>query len=249
MHRLFSPLAALAIVAAVAIGAVQSGGTASAQTIEPVAAPVVEPGALFITGTATISVSPDQGQVLLTVSTLRSGVRDAINDGNRAMTAVTNAIIAEGVDEADIQTRSVTLHAEYEFIERTRVLAGFRYRNAITVTVQQIENVGPVIDVAVGAGGNDLTIDGISFLVSNRAAVEDEARLFAIDNGLAKASAMADRAGIVLGRVVSLRETGSSSPVRFDVGFAEADGAAAPTPIFGGGLEITVRVDMQFETF
>jgi uncharacterized protein YggE len=246
MQRLFRPLAALAIVFAVVIGAMQTGGTASAQTTD---AQTTDPGALFVTGSATISVSPDQGQVLLTVSTLRSGVRAAIGDGNRAMTAVTDAIIAAGVDEADIQTRSVTLNAEYDFIERTRVLAGFRYRNAITVTVQQIENVGPVIDVAVDVGGNDLTIDGISFLVSNRAEIEDEARLFAIDNGLAKASAMADRAGIDLGRVVSLRETGSISPVRFDVGFAEADGAAVPTPIFGGGMEITVRVDMQFETF
>ena len=241
MHRLISPLAAVAIVAAIVIGAMQFGGTARAEAADP--------GELFVTGTASIFVSPDQGQVLLTVSTLRSGVRAAIGDGNRAMTAVTNAIIAQGVDEEDIQTRSVTLSAEYDFIERTRVLAGFRYRNSIAVTVQAIENVGPVIDVAVDAGGNDLTIDGISFVVSNRAEIEDEARLFAIDNGLAKASAMADRAGIVLGRVVSLRETGSLSPVRFDVGFAEADGVAVPTPIFGGGMEVTVRVEMRFETF
>lgn len=241
MHRLFTPLAAMAIAAVIIISATQLGGTAEAQTTDP--------GELFVTGTASVSVSPDQGQVLLTVSTLRSGVRSAIGDGNRAVTAVTDAIIALGVDETDIQTRSVTLSAEYEFVDRTRVLAGFRYRNSVAVTVQDIENVGPVIDGAVDAGGNDLTVDGISFLVSNRAEIEDETRLIAIDNGLAKATAMANRAGISLGRVVSLRETGLSSPVRFDVGFAEADGVAAPTPIFGGGMEITVRVEMQFETF
>jgi hypothetical protein len=241
MHRLLRPLAALAIVAVVLVGATQLGGTANAEASEP--------GELFVTGIATVSVSPDQGRVLLTVSTLRSGVRAAIEDGNRAMTAVTDSIIALGVAEGDLQTRSVTLSVEYDFIERTRVLRGFRYRNAISVTVQDIDNVGPVIDAAVVAGGDDLTIDGISFLVSNRSELEDEVRLAAIDNGLAKASAMADRAGIVLGRVVSLRESGVASPVRVDIGFAEGDFAAAPTPIFGGGLEVTVRVDMKFETF
>ena len=108
-----------------------------------------------------------------------------------------------------------------------------------------VEALGGVIDAAVGAAGDDVSLGGIQFLVSNRSAIEDEVRLAAIDDAIEKAQAMAGRAGIDLGSAIVLEEIGFASPARVDsIAFDEA---FAATPVFGGSDEISVSVRMVFE--
>ena len=108
---------------------------------------------------------------------------------------------------------------------------------------------------AFGGGGVDAlgdlaptTISRIRFLVSNRAALEDTARLAAIDEARRKAAAMAERAGVHLGRVRVIEEIGHSTPVGVEEVPAEDAAASEPTaaPIFGGDEQVTVSVRIIF---
>ena len=145
----------------------------------------------------------------------------------------------------DIRTTNVSLRPEYEFALSRRILVGFRFSNSIRVTVRDTDSVGPVIDRAVSAGGDLVSLGNIAFQVSNRSALEDRARLSAIDDAIAKAEAMAARAGVVLGRAISIREVGFATP--FAVPFEAAPDVGFATPIFTGTDDIIVRVEMQFE--
>ena len=65
-----------------------------------------------------------------------------------------------------------------------------------------------------------------------------------MDDAIAKAQAIAERAGVQLGRAILIEEVGFASPVSVDaIAFDEAAGA---TPVFGGTDEITVSVRMVF---
>ncbi len=235
--------AALAVVGMALLPLV--GGSVQAQEPELISA--LEPGTLFVTGSATITTVADEASVDISVSALDDSAVGAIVTASAAMNTVIADIFDLGVATDDIRTTSVTLSPEYEFTSNGRSLIGFRFTNSIRVAVRDIANLGPVIDAAVGAGGDLVSLNGIRFIVSNRSALEDQARLAAIDDAIARATAMAERAGVTLGRAVLIRALGfaTPAPIAFDAAPAESFG----TSIFAGTDDVTVSVEMQFEIF
>ena len=170
---------------------------------------------------------------------------DAQVGANASMGSVLAALMVEGVETEDLRTIRISLFEEFDFTEEGRERIGFRFSNTIRVTVDGIEALGGVIDAAVGAAGHDVSLGGIQFLVGNRSAIEDEVRLAAIDDAIAKAQAIAERAGVDLGRAIVIEEGGFGTPTTVEaIAFDEAAGAP---PVFGGTDQITVSVRMVFE--
>ncbi len=67
-----------------------------------------------------------------------------------------------------------------------------------------------VLDGAVNNGANQ--IDGINLSIENPDGLQQDARKLAIANAKAKAQGLAQEAGLTLGKVVSISETGSGYP-------------------------------------
>ncbi len=239
MKRLAGIAGLMALLAIIAGIAVQAGGGGRVYAEEP-----PQEGTLSVTGSATVTATPDEATLDLTVSALEDSAVGAITSASTAMNDVIAAVFAQGIATEDIRTTSISLRPEYEFALDRRILVGFRFTNSIRVTVRDIDDVGPVIDSAVVAGGNLLSLDNIAFQISNRSLLEDQARLGAIDDAIRKASAMADRAGLALGRVISMREVGFFTPT--PIVFEAAPAPSFATPVFTGTQEITSRVEMVF---
>lgn len=228
---------ALAAVFGVGLVGLTGPGRAEAQTGQL--------GTLSVTGSASVSVQPDGSSLDLTVSRLESTASLAQTRANVTMARVLSALMQEGLEAADLRTLRISLFEEFDFTESGRERIGFRFSNTIRVTIDGVEALGDVIDAAVGAGGDDVSLGGIQFLVSNRSQIEDEVRLSAIDDAIAKAQAMAARAGVELGRAIVIEEIGFATPSRVpEIAFDEA---VVATPVFGGTDEITVSVRMVFE--
>ncbi len=207
----------------------------------------VAPGKISVTGSATATATPDRSRIDLSVSVLADTAAEAIAQANAAANRVVTAVRSVGVAAADLQTTGISLNAEYDWRESGRVLLGYRFRNALAVTVRDIDTTGAILDAATAAGGDPLSVDGIQFTVSNTAALEASVRLAAIDDALAKAQAMTERAGVTLGRAVLIQEAGGATPLPFQAA-PTADGVLA-TPVFTGTQEITLSVYLEFETF
>ena len=64
----------------------------------------------------------------------------------------------------------------------------------------------------------------------------------------AKATAFTERLGLTLGRAISIQEASFATPrpISFAV---EADAGFAAPAVFGGTQEVTVRIDIVFETW
>ena len=237
----------IALAAALAVGVFALGGSQRAEAHGP---PHVL-RTLTVTGSATVAAAPDGASIDIRVSALRPTASEALAAGAEALNGVRAALSEHGVADDDLQTVRIALDEDFDYTAEARVSIGFRFSNTIRVTIDGVDTIGDVIDAGVGAGGDAVSISRIRFLVSNRAALEDTARLAAIDEARRKAAAMAERAGVCLGRVRVIEEIGHSTPVVVEELSAEdAPDSARPTaPIFGGDEQVTASVRIIFTIY
>src|SRR5690606_6758830 len=109
------------------------------------------------------------------------------------------------------------------------------------------ERVGEVLDRAVAAAGDAITVNGLTFSIEDPSKLEKQARDAAWADARAIAEQLADLAGRRLGKATSIVETqtqGSPFPLRAR---ASADMESASTPIEAGTTSVRVDIDVRFE--
>ena len=93
-------------------------------------------------------------------------------------------------------------------IERERMIIGFEVTNQLTVRVRELDSVGGIIDEVVEAGGDLIRFQGVSFSIEDTEELQNQARALAIMDLMKKAAQVADLAGVELGQLVFITETG-----------------------------------------
>ena len=189
-----------------------------------------------VTGTATITSSPDEAVVSLGVQTNAGTADGALQQNASRMQHVLAALAGFGIGKSDIATSDVSLYPNYT---NGGSISGYQASNSVSVTVREMGKVGKVIDAAVGAGAN--LAGGISFQVSDQNQGLNDALSAAVKDARGKAGVLASAAGAQLGSVVSIDETTASPepPIRYAVPAAEG---AASTPISPPTLKTQVSV-------
>lgn len=129
-------------------------------------------------------------------------------------------------------------------VEFERVLVGYQVTNTLTVKVRNIDSMGTIIDDATEATGNLIRINRVSFSIEDTKPLQDEAREEAIADLLRKADAMATLAGVELGKLVFLTESGGVAPQSFARVESAAFGFADQSTSFQAG-EMDVNVSVQ----
>ncbi len=124
---------------------------------------------------------------------------------------------------------------------------GYSATVGITVTVHSINNVTPLIEVAVDTLGNDLQLNGMTLSVADQTAMLKTARASAMSDANEKAQDYARLAGHHVGGLVSVSEVISTTG-----GFAcdQCGGKGAGgggIPIQAGTQSITVTVAVTYE--
>ena len=137
------------------------------------------------------------------------------------------------------------------FQEYRSVIIGYEVSNNLTVLVRDLETVDDVIDGAVDAGGDNIRFNGLSFSLEDTTELESEARSSAVSDLAAKAGELAALAGVELGELVYLTETGGYPPpivrAEFALARAAADSAGGiATPISPGEVSVQVNVVGQY---
>ena len=151
-----------------------------------------------------------------------------------------------------IRTQGLNLQAEYSFPpNQPQRLTGYRALNTVSVTVEDMDKVGALLDAAVAAGANQ--INGIGFSLNNPAAAEDQARAEAIKALKAKAEVYAQANGHhPAARLVRMSEGAGSQGIQ-PLGLNEVVvtgariAAASPLPPVSAG-EMDVRVQVNAAT-
>jgi uncharacterized protein YggE len=204
---------------------------------------------LWVTGQGIVNVTPDVAILTVGVEAQRPTVAQARSETADAMNKLFQALKARGVADKDIRTSQFSIYPVYRYDERGRqqVLEGYRVQNTVTVKVRNLNNAGPIIDEAVAAAGDLARVQGISFTLDDPTPMRDQARTLAVKQAVAKARQMATDAGITLGSVLLLTESGGFEAPPVPMKLEARAAADSATPISPGELQVQVTVQIVYE--
>lgn len=214
----------------------------------------VRPGQISLVGQGQVSAAPDMARVTSGVVTQAKTARDALDANTAAMTQLVDVLKQADIAEKDIQTSGFSVQPQYVYSDKRDEngytppprIVGYQVTNSVTVVVRKLDDLGAVLDKAVTVGAN--SISGISFDVSDTSAILDEARKQAVADALAKARLYTGAAGIGLGRIVSISETGAPQPQPEMFKTVRAMAAdSAPVPVQAGELTYGATVSVTWE--
>jgi len=235
----------LTAAAAISTGAVAFAGSGDVATVPDVPTPTGSEHTVTVPGTGTVKVEPDTATVNLGVQVTKPTGAEAMAQVNTDAAAITEALVAAGIAEEDIQTSGLSLYSTTG--DDGSTVTGYNASLSINVTIRDIDAVGSTIDAAQQAGGEGFTIGGVSFSFADPESVLEQARIDALANARAKAEQYAAAAGVELGGVVSIVEGASYPPIIY--GDARMEAAAADQagpPISPGQLDLTIDISVTF---
>lgn len=204
-----------------------------------------KPGQISVSATGTSHRIPDTATVSAGVVTQAATAGEAMAANARQMNAAFNELLRAGITQRNIQTSQLSLQPRYDYSNRQAPkITGYEARNTVTAKSDNLEAVGPMLDALVRAGANN--INGVTFSIKNPETAKSEARAAAIKAARQKADEMAGAAGVTLGRIVSLNESGGHNPGRPMMMAARAESMDS-TPIAAGEQALSVTVNITYE--
>ncbi|WP_455367652.1 SIMPL domain-containing protein [[Eubacterium] cellulosolvens] len=197
-----------------------------------------------ISGTGEASATPDIAVIYLAVKTQEETAAKAQSENAEIMTAVLAALKQEGIDESHIETLSYSLEPVTTYPDRGEEprIVGYMCRNSIAVSVNDVSRAGGIVDVAVGAGINE--VNSIQFRVSDQKMHE------LYEQSLKNAVTDADRQAAIMSKSLQVTIIG---PVEVSIGPQYVPYATryeaeykAGTPIIPGEFKILVDVQVSY---
>ncbi|GAB4816005.1 hypothetical protein N2152v2_003051 [Parachlorella kessleri] len=196
-------------------------------------------------------------QVLLNVHSTKPSAKEAREEAATVAASVLSAVgSVNGISSSDVTTLDVSVHPQINWGEGgQQTIVGYQFNQRLQVKVQNLSNdaLGAVVDAAVLAGGNNLSIDTIQAELSPALArqAQNTARAEAVEDGRAAAEVIAQAAGVRLGEILTCTEGSYSSgpgpmPAAFGRGKVMAAEAYTGTPVNVGPTTTTTSVVMEF---
>jgi hypothetical protein len=203
---------------------------------------------LTVSGTGDATADADMVTIVLGVQTRNESAAGAVADNARMMASSIEALLAAGVPEDEIKTSRFSIYPTRDWIDgELSEKVVFEVNNQITITLDLTDDVdvGEVLDGAVGAGANSL--EGVTFGLRDPTSVQEEALEEAVNDAMGKSLVISEAAGVTLGRIVSISESGASPVPMAESRVYFAADAGAATPIVPGDVEVTATVTITYE--
>jgi len=233
MRRTASILAAAAVGFGAA-GLVAAHGSSNAPitahtvaTTSTTAAPTVT-----VVGTGEVLGTPDDATMSFGVQ-VNAATAGAAYSGEAAQAQrLLDALRSAGVNQSDIQTQWVSLYPD-------EPSGGFTASSSVSAVIHGLAHAGSVIDQAVRAAGDSIRLQGISLSIGDTSSLMANARAAAVRSAQAKAQQYAQAAGLKLGGLVSLSESGATPrPIMY--GAVPTGAVAQPIQAGQQALEVSV---------
>ena len=215
---------------------------------EETAAPVVP--VLSVQANGEARVAPDEATVRLGVLAQAPTARAAMEEANRSANAILDAIRKLGVKAEDVQTSELNLNPVYANVPQDRGgeprISGYQATNVVSVRLEKLDLVGPVVDAGLAAGANRL--DGVIFGLRNDEAARATALTRAAEAARIKAETLARALRVRLVEIVEVMEGGVSvfTPVYKSARMAMESSMAADTPVSAGQVGIDANVTLRY---
>jgi uncharacterized protein YggE len=203
------------------------------------------PATISVTGEGIVAAAPDLATVSLGVTMQGDTAAAAMAAGNSALQAVLERLKAAGIEDRDLQTSNLSLNPNWQSGDGTTapVIVGYIASNILSVRVRDLDKLGAVLDAVVTDGAN--TLNGISFGLADPDPVLDQARTEAVADARGRAELLVGAAGVKLGRILSIAESGGMMPMPAPMFRMEA--ASDAVPVAGGEVGMSASVTITYE--
>jgi len=247
-NKTFTYAIPVLLLVSLILGACQVLPSANAQNTITPSESTASQRTIAVTGTGEVILVPDMAYINVGIHTKADDVSSAVNANNQQAADMTEAIVGMGVEEKDIQTSNFNVYSMNRYDNMSNVIGtSFAVDNTLYIIVRDLPKLSEILDAALGAGANQ--IYGISFDIADRQAAFDNARDLAIQDAGAKAAAVADTAGVALGKIRNIT-VANTSYVQPLAGSGLGGGMASDSttvPISAGQIVVTATADLIYE--
>jgi len=203
---------------------------------------------LVVTGSAQIFVAPDQATVRLGIVRQSADAQSAQEQANTIAKEILNAITKVGVPPSQIQTMRLVLSPVYaprspDSRDAPRIVA-YNATNTVSVRLENLSVIGPVIDVGLKAGANQL--EGVQFGLRNDLPSRQQALKQAVEEAGSKAQTMADALRVNLAEVLEASEGGVTILTESEPLAGRVMALAADTPVSPGQIRVNANVTIRY---
>lgn len=198
-------------------------------------------GGITVNGVGTVTSVPDEASFTIGVQSQGSTAREALAANSEQMRRVIAALRSAGVDKDDVKTQDVSVSANYADEGR---IDGYNARNSVLVTIRDLAQAGKVLDAASNAGANE--VYGPMLSRSDEDKLQAKALRGAVEDARNKAEALAQAAGVQLGRVTAITEGSVGGPQPYYADMALAARSKAEAPIEPGTQDVQATVTVTF---
>jgi uncharacterized protein YggE len=215
---------------------------------EAATAPVVP--ILSVQASGQARVDPDEATVRLGVLAQAPTARAAMEEVNRSANAILEAIRKLGIKAEDVQTSELNLNPVYANVPPERGgeprITGYQASNVVSVRIEKLDLVGPVVDAGLAAGANRL--DGVVFGLRNDEAARATALTRAAEAARIKAEALAKALRVRLVEIVEVVEGGVTvfTPMYRRQAMAMESDAMASTPVSPGQVGVDASLTLRY---
>jgi uncharacterized protein YggE len=209
-----------------------------------------QPPVIVVNGSSNVLVVPDEATVRIGIVRQANSAQVAQQQANAAAQEILAAVTRVGVPAAQIQTSRLTLTPIYaprrpDSSEAPRIVA-YNAQNVVSIRLDNLTIVGPVIDAGLGAGANQL--EGVQFGLRNQLPSREKALKEAVTEARRKAEAIASSLNVTLAGVLEVIEGGVSFAPKMDYGgVMMAQAREVGAPVSPGELEVQASVTVRYQ--
>ncbi len=198
-------------------------------------------------GNAVINVDPDMVSVTANAQVTADTVSQAQTQMSEIIKAVTESLLALGVQEEDIVTQDYSYYPSYNYEESTPRLVGYQANHSLFISCRDIGMLDAVISAITESGMNE--IYNVQYNVSNRSELYQKALAMAIEVAGEKAQTMAEPLGMTQLTPKEVIENASYEYSVYEnvaVDAARAEDASIETGIRSGTIAVNASVTVVY---
>ncbi|MCU6711739.1 SIMPL domain-containing protein [Paenibacillus sp. J5C_2022] len=173
-----------------------------------------------VTGEGIASAAPDRAVIVLGTVTEGDSLKELQEKNDAAIAAIQQGLQAQHIPQEQIQTVTYSIQPQYDYKDGQQIFTGYKVTHLLRITLDDLEQIGRVIDEAVTNGAN--SVSDITFVNRDTEQVQQSALAAAMKNAEAKAMTIAESQGLSLSSIpCQIQElTDSAPPVLFKASMA-----------------------------
>lgn len=207
---------------------------------------------ITVGGSATVQADPDQVTITAEIKASSKTTEQAVSSLTSQVDSIIAILNSNGLTQDNYKVTSFRTYANSSWNNGVKTILGYIASQSFQIVLPSIQpdgsNIGQLFDSLAAVNG--ITLNGLSFDLSDKTVVYQQARELAFQNAKEKAKDYVDVLGVLLSGVASIKDSFSSAPsvVRSNemMSLVQSDSPVSTT-VNVGTIPISYQVEVVYK--